>query len=317
MTTSDVLPVAPSSGAGDDSLWLSVIIPAYNYAALLPAAVASVMQQLPADAELLIVDDGSTDNTEQVAAALLGEYPQSVRYLRKDNGGPASARNLGIRGSAGRYLLFLDADDQLCPGILEALRVHVREHSDSALVIGGHWSVAEDGRRDLHAPGLLSADPHRRLRDYLLDKRLSLMPSACLFRRDSFARVGFPEHLRNTEDIPVFAQALAGQVCSLIEQPVALMNRHADSLRHNLHYARTIGLGLVDEVFSSRRMPACFHYLRQPYLAQRCLSLFRTFYSAGDYASARQFYWQAVQADWRVLGRISYTRKALRMLLRK
>ncbi len=183
------------------------------------------------------------------------------------------------------------------------------------LVIGGHWSLAEDGRRTLHAPGTLSELPRERLRNYLLEKRLSLMPSACLFRRDAFVRGNFPEQLRNTEDIPVFAQVLANGACSLIEQPVALMNRHSDSLRHNLQHAKSVGLGLVDEVFSSQRMPCQFQDLRRPFLSQRCLSLFRTFHAAGDYTSAALFYRRALQADWRVIGRFSYTRKVLRMLL--
>ncbi len=295
--------------------WLSVVIPTYNYASRLPGAVESVLQQLPIDCELLVVDDGSTDDTECVVAGLLAEHAGRLRYLRKENGGPASARNLGIRSTRGRYLLFLDADDQLCPGILVALREHVGRYQDSVLVIGGHWSLAEDGQRDLHAPGVLSASPHERLRDYLLEKRLSMMPSACLFRRDAFVLGNFPEHMRNTEDIPVFAQLLANGACSLIDQPVALMNRHADSLRHNLQYATSVGLGLVDEVFSSQRMPTQFQDLRKPFLAQRCLSLFRTFYAASDYANAVLFYRQALRADWRVIGRFSYTRKVLRMLL--
>ena len=95
---------------------ISVVIPAYNYAATLPRAVESVLVQLDeASAELIVIDDGSTDDTPVIIEALLAARPQ-FRSLRKENGGAASVRNRGIREARGTYLIFLDADDELAPG---------------------------------------------------------------------------------------------------------------------------------------------------------------------------------------------------------
>lgn len=303
MPTSDVL--------------ISVVIPAYNYAKTLPRAVNSVLAQLgDAKAELLVIDDGSTDATPQVLEQLQAEHPGVFRAVRKPNGGLSSVRNRGIEEAQGQYLVFLDADDEMAPGALAALTQHIAANPGSRLIIGGHWSVFDDGRRVQHAVKPLPATPRLRVRGYLLDKTLSLSNGACAMHRDVFAPGNYPEHLRNVEDIPVFAQVLARFPCSVLDQPLALIYKHGDSMRHDLKQSLAAGVGMVDEVFASVRMPNELRDLRQAFLAQRCLSLFRDCYSAGDYANAKAFYAKAVRADLRSLTRWSYTRKAIRLLFK-
>jgi GT2 family glycosyltransferase len=89
----------------------SVIIPAYNRADLLAQAMESVLAQTMADLELIVVDDGSTDNTP----AVLASYGDKLIALRQDNAGPGAARNAGIARAAGRYVCFLDSDDLWFP----------------------------------------------------------------------------------------------------------------------------------------------------------------------------------------------------------
>jgi glycosyltransferase involved in cell wall biosynthesis len=296
---------------------ISVVIPAYNYAKTLPRAVNSVLAQLgDAQAELLVIDDGSTDATPQVLEQLLTEHAGRFRALRKPNGGLSSVRNRGIEEARGQYLIFLDADDEMAPGALAALTRHISSNPDSRLIIGGHWSVFDDGRRVQHAVKPLPATPRQRVRGYLLDKTVSLSNGACAMHREVFAPGNYPEHLRNVEDIPVFAQVLARFPCTVLDQPLALIYKHDDSMRHDLKQSLAAGVGMVDEVFSSARMPRELQDLRQAFLAQRCLSLFRDCYSAGDYVNAKAFYARAVRADLRSLTRWSYTRKAIRLLFK-
>lgn len=296
---------------------ISIVIPAYNYAKTLPRAVNSVLAQLgDAQAELLVIDDGSTDATPQVLEQLLTEHAGSFRALRKPNGGLSSVRNRGIEEARGQYLIFLDADDEMAPGALAALTRHISSHPDSRLIIGGHWSVFDDGRRVQHAVKPLPATPRQRVRGYLLDKTVSLSNGACAMHREVFAPGNYPEHLRNVEDIPVFAQVLARFPCTVLDQPLALIYKHGDSMRHDLKQSLAAGVGMVDEVFSSARMPQELQDLRQAFLAQRCLSLFRDCYSAGDYVNAKAFYARAVRAHLRSLTRWSYTRKAIRLLFK-
>jgi len=296
--------------------FISIVIPTYNYAASLGLAVESVIAQLDDSTELLVIDDGSTDSTPEVVATLQAKYPGRFKAIRKANGGPASARNLGLDETCGAFLVFLDADDELIDGALAALRTHLRANPQTRMVIAGHWSVYEDGHRSLHAPAALPEGPRARIKAYLLDKTLSISNGACAMHREVFGPGRYPENFRNAEDIPIFAQILAGFPCTVLEQPLALIHKHNDSLRHDLSHARTVGLSLVDEVFSSARLPAELHDLKRTFLAQRCLSLFRTFYGAHEREAALEFYRQALRADMRVLGRWSYTRKALRLWFR-
>lgn len=296
---------------------IGVVIPAYNYARTLGRAVESVLAQLDeADAQLLVIDDGSTDETPQVLEALLAKHPGRFRTLRKPNGGAASARNLGIEECVGDYLMFLDADDEMASGALAAVAQHIATHPDSRLIVGGHWSVFGDGKRRLHTVKSLPASAYLRVRGYLLDKTLAFSNGACVMHRDIFSVGRYPEHLRNAEDIPIFAQALARFSCSVIDQPLALIYKHADSLRHDIQHSVAVGVSLVDEVFAPARMPEALQGLRSAFLAQRYLSLFRNCLNAGEYTLARQFYCQAVRTDWRALTRWSYTRKALQLLFK-
>ncbi|WP_137818625.1 glycosyltransferase family A protein [Pseudomonas sp. 2FG] len=294
---------------------ISIVIPAYNYASVLSRAVESVLVQACEDVELLVVDDGSTDGTRLVLERLLGLYPGRFRAIHKANGGASSARNVGIRESAGDYLVFLDADDELAAGALLALGAHLAAQPQTRLVIGGHVGVWPDGKRREHLPRALPEAPLERLRAYLLGKRLALSNGACAMHREVFSRGDYPETFRSAEDIPVFAQALANYPCTVLEQPLALVHKHDDSLRHQFSHAKAGGLALVDEVFSPQRLGAQFQVLKSEFYVQRSLSLFRSAYLAGDAAAAKEYFRAAFKRDWRVLFKGSYARKALRLWL--
>lgn len=301
---------------GPDSVLISIIIPAYNYASTLARAVESVLRQLPdAPAELIVIDDGSTDNTPQVVAALLCEYPQGFRSIRKENGGASSVRNRGIEEARGDYLIFLDADDEMAPDALAALKQHISANPATRMVIGGHCSITADGRRREHLPRALAEQALDRLCGYLLNKRIALSNGACAMHRDVFSRGNYPEKFRSAEDIPVFSQALANYPCTVLAQPLALIYKHDDSLRHQFNHAKTGGLALVDEVFSPQRLGSEFLVLKDRFYVQRCLSLFRSAYLAGDTEAAKGYFSAALKRDWRVLGKTSYLRKAVRLWL--
>ena len=109
---------------------VSVIIPAYNQALFIHKAVASLQAQTLDSWECIVVDDGSTDNTAEVVANIALNEPR-VRLLQKQNGGSASARDMGLQYVAGEYIQFLDADDTIAPNKLEQqVQLMEREHLD-------------------------------------------------------------------------------------------------------------------------------------------------------------------------------------------
>lgn len=121
---------------------ISVIVPVYNTEAYLPRCVDSILGQSFADFELLMIDDGSTDESDAICDAFAAQDGR-VRVFHKENGGVSSARNLGIDNAQGEWLYFVDSDDELLPDGLKVLVDNISDDVD--VVMGGFESVDELG----------------------------------------------------------------------------------------------------------------------------------------------------------------------------
>src|SRR5438309_10234328 len=120
---------------------VSVVIPTYNHARFLTRAVDSVLAQTLSPAEVIVVDDGSTDETH----AVLARFGGRVRAIRQENGGVAAARNNGVRMSTGHLLAFIDADDIWLPDKLRCQVERFIAEPDLGLVHCGGEDVDADG----------------------------------------------------------------------------------------------------------------------------------------------------------------------------
>lgn len=122
---------------------ISVVIPLYNKAAYVEEAVSSVLLQTYPAYEIIVVDDGSTDD-----GALLVEAIQSplIKLIRQANAGVSAARNAGIAAAQGDYIAFLDADDRYLPGFLAAIMALAVDYSQAALLGTGHRRFWADGK---------------------------------------------------------------------------------------------------------------------------------------------------------------------------
>jgi glycosyltransferase involved in cell wall biosynthesis len=118
----------------------SVVIPCYNQAEFLAEAIQSVLAQTYGEIEIVVVDDGSPDDTREVVS----RYP-GVRYMRQENQGLAGARNTGFQESKGEYMVFLDADDRLTPNAVEAHLSCFAKHPEAGFVVGDIDQIAADG----------------------------------------------------------------------------------------------------------------------------------------------------------------------------
>ena len=176
---------------------VSVVIPCFNQGHFLVEAIASALDQQGVECEVIVVDDGSTDNTPQVAAAAPG-----IRYVRQDNGGLPAARNTGLRESKGDLVVFLDSDDRLLPGALVAGAAALRSTDDAAFAYGAHVNIDRDGNRLPPSPVTpLGEDPYATL----LTINCVVNPAAAIYRRWVFDHVGsFDTRLRASEDYDLY-----------------------------------------------------------------------------------------------------------------
>lgn len=113
----------------------SVIIPVYNAENTIKRCLDSLLSQIPTDAELLVINDGSKDNSGAICRSYAGQYP-AIRYFEKENGGVSSARNLGLDNAEGEYILFADSDDYVEPNYWKTIDSLMNEHHPDLLQFG-------------------------------------------------------------------------------------------------------------------------------------------------------------------------------------
>lgn len=298
--------------ADDHSLTFSIIIPAYNYGGTLGRAVDSVLSQEGDDYEIIIVDDGSTDDTALVAKAYCDKFPEKITCYLQSNQGPAAARNKGASVSIGEYLFFLDADDEMAQDLLKTLRQYIQKEGAVDCLIGDHISIDQDGKTSYSMTHPLPDTRERCFSSYL-SKQLNLSHCAKLVHRRVFDKVSYPVELRNSEDIPFVAHVLALYDCKLVSEPMAVVHKHRDSLRHNEVYARKGGEKVVDYVFNYDLLPGWAKKYEKNYRARRCLSLFRTLYLSGNKKESLSFFKKALSLSPFLSLRPGYLKKALRV----
>ncbi|MET7633996.1 glycosyltransferase family 2 protein [Streptomyces sp. NPDC001773] len=173
---------------------VSVVIPCHDYARYLPEAVSSVLAQTFRDWELVIVDDGSTDDTVEVTQSLIACHPdRRIRLLQQSNAGVSAARNTGIEASTGRYILPLDADDVIAATMLEKTVGVLDSDPGIAIASTDVFTFTDD---DL-PPQAMPLPAYSR---ELLLQRL-IMFYCSLYRRTAWQTVGgYNESMRAGED---------------------------------------------------------------------------------------------------------------------
>ena len=203
---------------------VSVIIPTYNRAGMLKEAIDSVLAQNYSDFELIVVDDGSTDETPQI----LNCYGGKIKHICQRNKGVSAARNRGIAAASGGYMAFLDSDDLWLPGKLTIQTEFLRSTQD-ALICQTEEIWIRNG---------VQVNPRERHRKYsgmIFERSLALClvsPSAVMVRRSLFDKFGlFDESLPACEDYDMWLRVSCRCPIYLINKPLIIKRGgHADQL---------------------------------------------------------------------------------------
>jgi glycosyltransferase involved in cell wall biosynthesis len=228
---------------------VSVIMPVYNGERFLREALESIRHQNYEPLEIIVVDDGSTDNTAKIIAS----YGNWIRYVRQENAGPAAARNRGLALAGGKLVAFLDADDLWPEGKL-ALQVE-RLINDPKLdiVLGRIQYVELPGAAHVEIPFESS------------EKTLTGIHLGCgIYRKSVFDKVGgFDETLRISEDQDWFLRAREVNISVVILKETTLIYRlHSNNLTRNFTF-RDSRLGIVIRKSLERRRKLGLGKLRQ------------------------------------------------------
>ncbi len=202
---------------------VSVIIPTFNRAWILLEAIESVLSQTFENYELIVVDDGSTDNTR-----LLLESFKDIRVVSQDNKGVSAARNQGIAVAAGDYLAFLDSDDLWFPGKLASQMTFFKTHPQ-AMICQTQEVWIRNGRR------INPKKRHCKASGMFFERSLELClvsPSAVIIKKDLLDDVGrFDEELPACEDYDLWLRIGARYPVFLVDKPLVIKRGgHADQL---------------------------------------------------------------------------------------
>lgn len=268
---------------------VSVIIPTYNRAGLIHETVDSVLAQTYRALEVIVVDDGSKDHTNQV----IRSYGDKVVYRYKENGGQASARNLGIQIAQGQYIAFIDSDDLWTPHKLE-------RQMDALLSSQYVWAYCDVelfqeqqilGRySDSHQPY-----QHQIAHQLLLDNFIA-SPSP-IVSREVFEQVGYfdeDQQLRSREDWEMWLRIAAAYPVAYIREALARYRVHASNVTRQedvltLHRSQ---LKVLEKALTCAS--AVYTPVKQRAFAAQFIRTGRALWGQGDIKGARKMFAQAI-----------------------
>jgi glycosyltransferase involved in cell wall biosynthesis len=214
---------------------VSVVIPAFNAERFLGEALASVRAQTYAPVETIVVDDGSSDDTAEVARAHPG-----ITLIEQENSGPSTARNRGYAASSGELIAFHDSDDVMTPDKLTVQVGHMLENPTVGCVLAEQELIVEEGAE---LPFWVEGTKVKTVmppRPPELEDEPMVHPMTMVVRRETFERVGdFDESMRAAEDFDWMLRAAEKEI-EIARLPEVLLRRrvHPDSLTQNAAASR-------------------------------------------------------------------------------
>lgn len=219
---------------------ISVIIPVYNGDLYLAAAIESILIQNYQPIEILIIDDGSTDDTAKIAA----RFQQHVRYIYQPNSGASSARNVGLKMAAGEIIAFLDADDIWHEQKL-AMQLDILTKNQSLEVVLGYL-------QKIYSIDLINKGTQFSSN---IPPELTLSLGASLFRRSAFDKVGnFDRYLKFSDDWDWFMRARElGVEIATCFNTVLFYRRHASNITNQIEMGNRYTLKMLKQSLDRRR----------------------------------------------------------------
>jgi glycosyltransferase involved in cell wall biosynthesis len=301
---------AGTSGRLQGMPTVDVIIPTYNTAKYLPIAIESVIAQTFDDWRILLIDDGSTDDTAGVVAPFLAKLGNKIKYISQPNGGVSSARNNGLRNASAEFIALLDADDVWLPcRLTESLRCF-ESRPGVGLAYGLISRIDANGAViDTFAGNRKHAEG--RVAPYIYMRRIQLPTSSMTFRKACVDKVGrFDESLRATEDRDLWLRMAFHYEVAFAPTVISLYRTSGDSLTTDTNGMLKAQLQFIEKHYGS---PGCG-------VVARRVALSYIYRQRAEAFGIRKQMWGAVKSSLRALALnpldISNARTAGSLLLR-
>lgn len=293
---------------------ISVIIPAFNAAETISRAIDSVRLQEMASLEIIVIDDGSTDNTYEVVKSLV-RPGEMMRVLQMpQNGGVSAARNMGIREAQGKFLAFLDADDIWLPGKLKKQVAEIELDPEITLVSCNSKLISESGEYlkegHVNRPPVEGAEAWKTLLIY----NFLPTPTVLTHRHLVVELGGFDEKLAVGEDLDLWIRlALRGKVRVLKEILIYYYDSTGSLMKRHLGQTRLIVLPMLEKHLRQQKAKLSANEIRHI----RGLQSFQqgcNLYFAGAFAPSIPAFLKAAYCGTRPFKSLTYVPRALLML---
>lgn len=270
---------------------VSVVIPAYNCERFISTAIDSVLGQTYRDFEIVVVNDGSTDGTDEI----LSGYGSKIKKICQQNKGPAGARNAGVANASGEYIAFLDQDDAWLPDKLK-LQLELFDKNDKLGLVYTDTYIVDDGRFDDPVKSGLRTFSIRKPRrenvfkDLFLENFIST--SSVMVRKDCILKAGdFDPSVVPSEDYDMWLRVTFMSEADYVAAPLVKYRDHVACFRSNKVVTVTHIIDVLNKTLSAhpsvreelgvkadRRLSACYAMLADAYIARmRFGDAFRNF----------------------------------------
>ena len=289
---------------------VSVIVPTYNRAHLVIEAIDSVLSQSFQDYELIVVDDGSTDNTKD---ALL-RYGDRIKYIYQTNLGVGAARNVGVRCARGEWLAFLDSDDIWMPEYLTCQMEQAEKNPRVCTHMTNSIRYEADGST-LDSFQYYGIDPRTTFKNdsalilerplaFMLQKALPYL-QATVFRREAFIKAGmFNEKVTITEDLDAIARMCLQGPLSLCNKPLVHVIRRKETVRNlgsrwysDNMYCRESLSALYENLRSQSHLTDSERRILNRVLGANKKAVGNLYLRNGEFRKARRCYGEAFMLD--------------------